>query len=150
MPVPYGFRVGHSLAVDGLVGDVLAVGAFVWKVYNAYVDAPAQQFHDFSKEILALHVVVKNVEQQLCTLAEAGGASSLTSKDREDLEALCDGLEIIVTELDALLIKYQSLTSNPQISFDRLKRGKEDLARLRKRIHTTISLLTAFNANLAK
>jgi len=140
-------------------GDFLAVSALVWKVYNAYVESPAQQFHNFSKEILSLHVVVKNVEQQLCTPAEAGGVgllgsgsntSSLSSKDRDDLKALCDGLQIIVKELDALHVRYQSLASNFRISIDRLKWGKEDLAGLRERIHTTISLLTAFNASLAK
>jgi len=153
MPVPYGFGVG----------DFLAVGALVLNVYNAYADAP-EQFRNFSKEILSLHVVIKKVEQQLgCTpgsdsyqagSAELPGSGSstlrLNSRNTEDLKTLFDGLQAIVTELAVLHAKYQSLASNPKISFDRLKWGKEDLSGLRVRIHTNISLLTAFNASLAK
>ncbi|KAF8417411.1 ankyrin repeat-containing domain protein [Tirmania nivea] len=143
------------------VGDVLAVGTLILKVYNAYEDAP-EQFRNFSKEIRSLHVVVEKIEQQLCTprpnrdqtsdaRPESSGNSTLclSAKDAEDLKMLYDGLQAIVTELDALLTKYQSLASNPKISFDRLKWGKEDLEGLRGRIHTNISLLTAFNASLA-
>jgi len=150
MPVPYGFGVG----------DFGVVGALVLKVYNAYADAPGQ-FRNFSKEILSLHVVIKKVEQQLGCIpgSDAGSAAlpgsgsstlQLNSKDTEDLKTLYDGLQAIVTELGALHAKYQSLASNPKISFDRLKWGKEDLSGLRERIQTNINLLTAFNASLAK
>ena len=150
-------RVPDGLGSD----DFLAIGALVWKVYSAYADAPGQ-FHNFSAEILSLHVVVKNVEQQLCTLAElegdqTGSASHpgsggktlrLNSKDTENLKTLFEGLQSIVAQLDALLVKHQRLASNRRISMKEW--GKEDLAGLRERIHTTISMLTGFNANLAK
>jgi len=157
MPVPYGFGVG----------DFVALGTLVWKVYNAYADAP-EQFRNFSSEILALHIVTKKVEDQLCIPGlhrdnnEPSGSASprlpasgsfiptLSAKDTEDLRILYDGLQTIATELDALLTKYKRLASNPIISFDRLKWGLEDLAGLRERIHANISLLTAFNASLAK
>jgi len=157
MPVPYGFGVG----------DFLALGVLVWKVYNDYAGAP-EQFRNFSSEILALHIVTKMVEDQLCipgpyrdNSETSGSASSrppasrsfilaLSAKDTEDLRILYDGLQVIGTELDVLLTKYKRLALNPTISFDRLKWGLEDLAGLRERIHANISLLTAFNASLAK
>jgi len=146
MPVPYGFGVG----------DFLAVSSLVWKVYKSYADAP-EQFRNFSMEILSLHVVIKKVEQQLASTPSGAGlpgsgssALRLNSKDTEDLKTLYEGLHTIVAELDALHAKYQSLESNPKISFDRLKWGKEDLAGLKESIHTNINLLTAFNASLAK
>ena len=53
-------------------------------------------------------------------------------------------------ELDDLLKKYQSLASNPTISFDRLRWGQQDLAGLRDRVHMNMSFLTGFNASLVQ
>lgn len=54
LPVPFGFGVG----------DILAVGTLVWKVYSAYAGAP-EQFRNFAREILSLHTVIRKVEEQL-------------------------------------------------------------------------------------
>ena len=149
------------------VGDFLAVGKLVWGVYSAYADAP-EQFRNFSQEILAVHVVVRKVEDQLGIsgfdgTASRGRASSgasgsgsqlpvvatLSMKDRDDLKILYDGLEAIMKELDDLLRKYKSLesTRNP---IDRFKWGQEDLVGLRDKIRSNITSLTAFNSTLAK
>ena len=141
------------------VGDFLAASKLVWDVYSAYVDAP-EQFRNFSQEILALHVIVSKVEDQLGISASGSyGAASgsqlptiatLSMKDRNDLKILYDGLKGIMEELDALLKKYHSLSENHSISFDRLKWGQEDLVGLRERLQSNITLLTTFNASLAK
>ena len=52
-------------------------------------------------------------------------------------------------ELDNLLKKYKSLESTCNL-IDRLKWGQEDLAGLRDKIRTNISMLTAFNSTLTK
>ena len=138
------------------VGDFLAVGKLVWDVYRAYADAPAQ-FRDFSEEILALHVVVRKVEDQLGISGSNGVASgsqlpavaSLSTKDKDDLKILYDGLQAMMKELDDLLGKYKSLKSsrNP---IDRFKWGQENMAGLKDKIRSNIIMLTAFNATLAK
>ncbi|KAF8417407.1 hypothetical protein EV426DRAFT_645852, partial [Tirmania nivea] len=152
MPVPFGFGVG----------DFVGVGTLVWKIYNAYAGAP-EQFRNFSGEILSLHVVVRKIEDQLGMSGSEGGANSnagpsrlpgcgsitsLSEEDKNALNILYDGLQTTMKELDNLLKKYQTLASNPIMSFDRLKWGKEDLASLRERILLSVSLLTAFNASL--
>jgi len=156
MSAPFGFGVG----------DVLAVGTLVWNVYKTYEGAP-EQFRDFSQEILSLHSVVRKVEDQLGIsdldgmagrsrpLASDSGAVyaaslSLSAEDKNDLKILYDGLKAIMKELDDLLRKYQHLASNPTISFDRLKWGREDLVGLRDKIRSNIMLLTGFNVTLAK
>ena len=152
------------------VGDFLAVSKLVWDVYSAYTDAP-EQFRNFSQEILALHVVVSKVEDQLGISGSYGAASgsgsqipaiasgswsqlptivTLSMKDKNDLKILYDGLKGIMEELDALLKKYKSLSENHSISFDRLKWGQENLVGLRERLRSNITLLTTFNASLAK
>ena len=125
------------------VGDFLSVGKLVWDVYSAYVDAPAQ-FRNFSQEILSLHVVFQQLENQL------HNTTTFSAKETQNLKALYDGLKGIMEELDALLKKYQSLLGNPTVSFDRVKWGQEDLVGLRERLRLNMTLLTTFNASLAK
>ena len=139
------------------VGDFLPVGKLVWGVYSAYKDAP-EQFRNFSQEILALHVVVRKVEDQLGISGPDEAASgsqlptvaTLSMKDKDDLKILYDGLKGIMEELDTLLKKYERLSENRGIQFDRLKWGQEDLVELRERLRSNITLLTTFNASLTK
>ena len=130
------------------VGDFLAVGKLVLDVYRAYADAP-EQFHDFSQEILSLHIVIQQVEDQL-DIPGSGGVASLGAKAKNDVEILCGGLQAIMKELGDLLKKYQSLSENHSISFDRLRWGQEDLVRLRDKLRSNLALLTTFNSSLAK
>ncbi|RPB22052.1 hypothetical protein L211DRAFT_763405, partial [Terfezia boudieri ATCC MYA-4762] len=129
------------------VGDFLGVGTLVWNVYSAYRGAP-EQFRNFSQEILSLHVVYKQIEDRLCNQGYGNNNSTLSAKDMDDLRILHDGLQNIMRELDALLQKYQSLTENHSVSFDRLRWGQEDLAGFRERIVMHVGLLTAFNTSL--
>ena len=136
------------------VGDFLAAGKLVWDVYSAYKDAP-EQFRNLSQEILSLHIVIRKIEDQLgiSSSDEAGSGgqlgTALSTTDKDDLKMLYDGLQAIMKELDDLLSKYRKLESsrNP---IDRFKWGQEDLVGLRDKIRSHITLLTAFNATLAK
>ena len=146
------------------VGDFLAVGKLVWDVYSAYKGAP-EQFRNFSQEILSLHIVIRKVEDQLgisssdatvVWLAHETGSGSqppavagLSTRDKDDLKILYDGLQIIMKELNDLLSKYRKLESGPN-PIDQFKWGQEDLVGLRDKIRSHITLLTAFNATLAK
>ena len=129
------------------VDDFLAGGTLVWRVFNTYAGAP-EQFRNFSQEILSLHVVFKKVEDQLGNQGLGNNTLTLSARDTNDLKILHDGLQTIVKELDALLQKYNSLTENHTISFDRLRWGKEDLSGVRERIIAYVGLLTAFNTSL--
>ena len=125
----------------------MGVGTLVWNVYSAYTGAP-EQFRNFSQEILSLHVVLKKIEDQLCNPGPGNNNLTLSAKHTDDLKILHDGLQTIMKELDALLKKYQSLTEDHSISFDRLRWGQEDLLGFRERILMHIGLLTAFNTSL--
>ena len=124
------------------VGDFLSVGQLVWDVYSAYANAP-EQFRNFAQEILSLHSVFEQIEEQL------HDTTTLSTKNAHKLKTLYDGLKGIMEELDNLLKKYKSLesTGNP---IDRLKWGQEDLVGLRERLRSNINLLTTFNTSLAK
>ena len=124
------------------VGNFLSVGKMVWGVYSAYANAP-EQFRNFSQEILSLHAVFEQVEEQL------HNTTTLSTKNTNNLKTLYDGLKGIMEELDDLLKKYKSLESTGKL-IDRLKWGQEDLVGLRERLRSNITLLTTFNASLAK
>jgi len=141
-------------------GDILAIGTLVWNVYSAYAGAP-EQFRNFSQEILSLHVVVRKVEDQLGisgsgktadvgTLPGSGGVVTLSAKDKNDLKILYNGLQTVVKELHDLLNTYRSLASNRRNPIDKLRWGQEDLAGLRDKLLLNVTLLTSFNASLAK
>ena len=147
MPVPFGFGVG----------DFIAFGTLVLKVYTAYESAP-KQFQNFSKEILSLHVVVRQVEDQLSISGSGGtarlpgsrGIASLITKYNDDLKVLCDELRTIMEELDDLLKRYQNLASNCRNPIGRFRWGQEDLVGLRERLRSGITLLNTINGGLAK
>ena len=124
------------------VSDFLSVGKLVWDVYSAYADAP-KQFRDFSQEILPLHAVFEQVEEHL------HNTTTLSRKNTNNLKTLYDGLKGIMEELDNLLKKYKSWELTSYL-FHRLKWGQEDLVGLRERLRSNITLLTTFNASLAK
>ena len=75
--------------------------------------------------------------------------TTLSTKDKDDLRVLYDGLQSIMKELDDLLKKYRHLGSS-QSPVDRLKWGQEDLVRLGEKIRSNITFLTGFNGTLAK
>ena len=140
------------------VGDFLAVGKLVWSVYSAYKEAP-EQFRNFSQFILSLHIVIRKVEDQLGisssdetgsgTRSQPPAVASLSTRDKNDLKILYDGLQTIMKELNDLLSKYRKLESgrNP---IGRFRWGQEALVGFRDKIQSHITLLTAFNATLAK
>lgn len=144
------------------VSDILAVGALVRNVYNSYSTGP-EQFRNLSQEILSLHVVIRKVEDQLGIAGpdETGSAetsrrqlrshtvASLSTRDKDDLKILYEGLQNIMKELDDLLKKYHSLASNCS-PIDRLRWGLEDLVGFRDKLRSNITLLTSFNATLAR
>ena len=63
------------------VDDFLTAGKLVWDVYSAYADAP-KQFWNFSQEILSLHIVFEQVEEQL------HNTTTLSTKDTHHLKTL--------------------------------------------------------------
>ena len=136
------------------VGDFLAAGRLVWDVYSAYADAP-EKFHNFSQEILALHVVVRKVEDllglsdpdggsQLPAVGSSSGSqppivSTLSTKYKEDLMILYDQLQAIMKDLVGKKYKHLQSSRNP---IDRFKWRQVDLVGLMDKLRSKISLLT--------
>jgi hypothetical protein len=118
------------------VGDFLAVGQLAWKVYKSCRDAP-ESFSNISGEVLSLHAVVKEVEE---TISD----EPLSPSRQRSLATISLGCEGVLRDLQALVLKYQSLGSQSKRTWDRMKWGLNDVAELRARLTSNTVFLTAF------
>lgn len=125
------------------IGDIILLGTLTWKLYKNCKESSAE-FNRISSEVASLHVVIKETEEYV---SETEGLSP--SRDAR-LTILIDGCKEVLTELESLLNNYESLGTQAQRSWDRVRWGLEELADVRSRIISNTSLLTAFNSSLAK
>ncbi|OBT79526.1 hypothetical protein VF21_01313 [Pseudogymnoascus sp. 05NY08] len=124
------------------IGDIILLGTLTWKLYKNCKESSAE-FNRISSEVASLHVVIKETEEYV---SETEGLSP--SRDAR-LTILIDGCKEVLTELESLLNNYESLGTQAQRSWDRVRWGLEELADARSRIISNTSLLTAFNSSLA-
>ncbi|KAL5350234.1 hypothetical protein ACLOAV_005272 [Pseudogymnoascus australis] len=124
------------------IGDIILLGTLTWKLYKNCKESSAE-FSRISSEVASLHVVIKETEEYV---TETQGLSP--SRDAR-LTILIDGCKEVLTELESLLNNYESLGTQAQRSWDRVRWGLEELADVRSRIISNTSLLTAFNSSLA-
>ena len=143
MPVPYGFGVG----------DFIAVGTLAWSVYkscwsqpyaghqqatNQWVGKAAPgSFENISAEVLSLHAVLKEGEETLFV-------SPLSPERAERLKVIKDGCDKVLVDLQRLVERYESLGTQSKRTWDRMKWGKEDIAEIRTRLISNITILTAY------
>ena len=119
------------------VGDFLAVGNLCWKVYKKCKDAPGN-YAELSGEVSYLYTVIKETEEML-------SQQSLTAKQQAGLATCRQGCEDVLQNLNNLLIKYESLGTQSQRTFDRMGFGNQDMKDIRLRLVSNVSMLDAFN-----
>ncbi|KAH8589200.1 hypothetical protein B0O99DRAFT_692766 [Bisporella sp. PMI_857] len=124
------------------VGDIVVLGTLTWKLYKNCKDSSAE-FKRISSEVASLHVVIKETEEHI---KESQGLGP--SRDAR-LTILIDGCKEVLVDLEKLLNNYESLGTQAQRTWDRMRWGLEELADVRSRIISNTTLLTAFNSSLA-
>jgi hypothetical protein len=118
------------------VGDFITITALAWNVYKSCKGAP-ESFGNISLEVLSLHAVLKEAEETVF-------AQPLSQTKRECLKAVRDGCYHVLTDLDDLSKKYQSLGMQGRRVWDRMRWGTEDITELRARLTSNTGLLTAW------
>lgn len=116
---------------------------FAWSMYKACKDS-SDDFKRLSHEVASLHVVLKETEDYVKEFPE------LDASRRNRLEILTDGCHQTLQDLDKLIKNYESLGTQAQRTWDRMRFGLEDLADLRSRLVSQATLLTAFNSTLMR
>ncbi|MCJ1455007.1 hypothetical protein MMC28_005361 [Mycoblastus sanguinarius] len=119
------------------VGDFIAVGGLCWKVYKKCKDSSGN-YAELSGEVSALYTVIKETEELL-------SQQGLTQEQQAKLDTCRQGCEAVLKNLDGLLIKYESLGTKSQRTFDRIGLGNEDINGIRLRLISNVSMLDAFN-----
>lgn len=125
------------------LGDVLLLSKLAWDVYLDCKEA-SDDFRRLATEAASLHVVLKETEVYLNEHQE------LDPSRKNRLQILTNGCRETLDDLRKLLKKYESLGTQAQRTWDRLRIGLEDLADVRSRLVSNVTMLTAFNSTLAK
>lgn len=133
--------ISLSMPMGISVGDFLTAARLAWTVYNACQAAPAQ-FRALSEEVEALYIVLESIKKVVLD-------SGLDDGRINDLNHVSRGCIAVLTELEVLMKKYESLGTSRK-TWDKLKWGQENIGALRGRLTSNISLLTAFNSSLMK
>ncbi|KAK3897205.1 potassium channel AKT1 [Staphylotrichum tortipilum] len=120
-------------------GDIILLTSLAWKLYKACKDAPAD-FARLSSEILSLHAVLSETHDFLSE------NPALDTSRRNRLSILCEGCEGVLADLDALYNRYDSLPTQSQRAWDRIKFGLQDVSQIRERLVSSATLLTAWNS----
>ena len=118
------------------VGDVVAVGTLAWNVYKSCKGAPGS-FSNISNEVLSLHVVLKEVDETFLK-------SPLPPQSQKRLKTICDGCQNVLSDLQALVDKYESLGTQSKRTWDRMKWGTENVTEIRSRLVSNTTFLTAY------
>lgn len=69
----------------------------------------------------------------------------LTSAQQGRLTKCRQGCDALLSDLNTLLLKYESLGTKSQRTFDRMGYGTHDMEAIRLRLISNVSMLDAFN-----
>ena len=97
----------------------------------------AESFRNISVEVLSLHAVLKESEETLLVPPPPPASEAR-------LRVVLEGCSQVLNDLQSLVKKYESLGSKSKVTWDRMKWGKEDIAEIRARLTSNVTLLTAF------
>jgi hypothetical protein len=125
------------------LGDVFQVVKLAWDVYKACKES-SEDFKRLSNEVASLHVVLKETEDYVKEFTD------LDPSRRHRLNILTEGCNGTLQDLEKLLNSYESLGTQAQRTWDRMRFGLEDLADVRSRLVSNATLLTAFNSTLIR
>ncbi|KAK6083476.1 multiple ankyrin repeats single KH domain (pfs domain-containing protein) [Seiridium cupressi] len=124
------------------LGDVVLLCRLAWDVYITCKES-SDDFRRLATEVASLHVVLKETEVYINEFTE------LDASRKNRLEILTNGCSSTLQDLEKLLKHYESLGTQAQRTWDRMRFGMEDLADVRSRIVSNVTMLTAFNSTLA-
>ena len=98
-----------------------------------------------STELMSLNAVLGETRDYL---AEHGQELEDSRKNRFSI--LMEGCQNSLQDLDALYHRYESLSTQAQRSWDRMRFGLKDLSDVRQRLVSSATMLTSFNTALIK
>jgi hypothetical protein len=125
------------------VGDILVVSGLAWRLVKACKES-SEDFRRMSTELVSLHAVLLETQDYVKEHKD------LEVSRHHRLEILCDGCRDALRDLEGLVNRYESLGTQAQRTWDRMRFGLKDLSDVRSRLVSSTTLLNAFNITLIK
>ncbi|KAJ7158501.1 hypothetical protein C8R46DRAFT_235700 [Mycena filopes] len=123
-------------------GDIVMVLTLAWKLYKSCKES-SEDFQRMARELSSLHAVLG----ETCDYLEEYG-EELPDSRKYRLNMLMDGCFHSLQELEALYSRYESLNTQSQRTWDRMRYGLKDLSDVRQRLISSTTMLTGFNTAL--
>jgi len=125
MVAPYGFGIS----------DFTAVGTLAWQVFKAAKNAP-HSFHAIHVEVLSLYAVLKEAEETFFKVP-------FRPERQMRIKTVVNGCASVLSDLQRLVCKYESLGLLSKGTWDRIRWGNEDITELRARLIWNVTMLMA-------
>jgi len=126
------------------VGDIVVLSGLAWRVYKACKES-SEDFRRLSTEMASLDAILRETAE---FMQEHG--DRLDTSRRHRLGIICDGCTSTLQTLEGLVQRYESLSTNAQRNWDRMRFGLNDLSDVRSRLVLNTSMLTAFTSMMIK
>ncbi|KAJ7099681.1 hypothetical protein C8R44DRAFT_353729 [Mycena epipterygia] len=124
------------------IGDMALVTTLTWRLYKSCKES-SEDFRRMSTELMSLYAVLGETRDYL---EEHGEELADSRKNR--LSILMGGCQSSLQDLDALYCRYESLGTQAQRTWDRMRFGLKDLSDVRQRLISSTTMLTSFNTAL--
>ncbi|KAF8170713.1 hypothetical protein K438DRAFT_1982570 [Mycena galopus ATCC 62051] len=125
------------------LGDIALVTSLTWTLYKGCKES-SEDFRRLSNELMALHAVLS----ETCDFMDEHG-DELEDSRKKRLNMLMDGCRSSLQELHELYKRYESLSTQRQRTWDRMRFGLKDLSDVRQRLISNTTSLTSFITVLA-
>ena len=124
------------------VGDFCTVTTLAWQIYKACKDS-SDDFKDLSNEVASLHIVLKESFEHL-------QEQDLDLERQKSLVGIGQSCENVLKDIESRLDKYESLGTQSQRTWDRMKFGFEDTAKLKDRLLRSTTMLSSVNSAITR
>ena len=99
-------------------------------------DAP-ESFQKVHHDVLSLHAVLKEA-------GEIVFDQPMSLQRQQNLQTIADGCTSVLSDLEALVLKYEEMGSQGKLTWKRLRWGSEDIVEYRLRITSSVTMLNTF------
>ncbi|KAJ7507141.1 hypothetical protein B0H11DRAFT_192600 [Mycena galericulata] len=120
------------------IGDIALVVTFTWKLYKNCKES-SEDFRRMTTELLSLHAVLS----ETCELFEEQW-EELQDCRKKRIFTLIENCQHSLQDLYALYCSYNTLSTQAQRVWDRLRFGMKDLSEVRQKLISSTTLLTSY------
>lgn len=120
--------------------DVITLVQLATKTYNGWKNA-CGEYADITSMLDGLCVLLGRMHDEA---DRPGSVLVRNSTDREELRDVLRGCRKTVRELDAVVMRFRSLSSSRKKNWDRVRLGTKDLGALRTKLTQHTSSITAY------